>query len=127
VKYRSQLLDPRVVRQIQAQKTWCDLKPAPHDVFDEFRIRRNPRYIRNWKFILRVLAATHSTNLEPISQKVFHLLSNGRMTLRQLETECSSVERSLVRPCVFKMLHAGSAKAPLGSYELNNDLPVELR
>lgn len=127
IKYRSQLTEPRVIRQIKAQKTWCEIKPAPHDVFDEFRIRRNPRYIRSWKFILRVLAATHSTNLVPICEKVSYLLRNGRMTLKQLEAECSGTERNLVRPAVFKMLHDGSAKAPVGSHELTNDLPVELR
>lgn len=127
IKYRSQLTEPRVIRQIQAQKTWCEVKPAQHDVFDEFRIRRNPQYIRRWKFILRVLAATHSTNLIPICEEVSYLLRNGRMTLKQLEAACSSSERNLVRPAVFKMLHAGQAKAPLGSHELNNDLPVEVK
>jgi hypothetical protein len=127
VKYRSQLSDPKVVRQLKAQKTWCESKSTRHDVFDESRIRRNPQYIRRWKFILRVLAATQSTNLVAICEKVSHLLRNGPMTLGQLEEQCSLAERNLVRPAIFKMLHAGSAKAPLGSHELNNDLPVSLR
>jgi hypothetical protein len=127
VKYREQLTDARVVRQIRAQKTYCAIESGDHDVFDEYRIRRNPRYIRSWKFILRVLAATHSTNLVPVCEKVSYLLRNGRMTLKQLEADCSGTERNLVRPAVFKMLHAGSAKAPLGSHELANNLPVELR
>ena len=127
VKYRSQLSDPKVVRQIHAQKTWCELKPVPHEVFDEFRIRRNPQYIRSWKFILHVLAATHKTNLEPICKTVSHLLRNGQMSLKQLEAACPGAERNLIRLAVFKMLHAGTVKAPLGSHELNNDLPIALR
>src|SRR5258707_5144664 len=127
VKFRSQLTEPRVVRQVQTQKTWCGIESKPHDVFDEYRIRRNPRYIRSWKFILRVLATSHNTNLHPICQKVSHLLYDGHMKVGQLEAQCSSAERSLLRPAVFKMLHAGQAKAPLGSHEITNDLPVELR
>ncbi|MEA2206542.1 MAG: hypothetical protein QOE77_3318 [Blastocatellia bacterium] len=127
VKFRSQLTEPRVIRQLQAQKTWCGIESTPHDVFDEYRIRRNPRYIRSWKFILRVLAATHKTNLHPICQKVSHLLRNGPLTLRHLEANCVGAERGLLRPAVFKMLHAGQVKAPLGSQEITNDLPVELR
>jgi hypothetical protein len=127
LKYHSQLLEPRVIRQIKTQKTWCEIKSTPHEVFDEFRIRRNPQYIRRWKFILRVLAATHKTDLKPVSEKVSHLLRNGPMTLRQLEAHCSHTEQNLVRPAVFRMLHAGSVKAPLGSHEITNDLPVELR
>jgi hypothetical protein len=127
VKYREQLTDARVVRQIRAQKTYCGIESGDHEVFDEYRIRRNPRYIRSWKFILRVLAATHNANLHPICQEVSHLLRDGRMTLRQLEANCASAERNLLRPAVFKMLHAGQAKAPLGSHEITNDLPVELK
>jgi hypothetical protein len=127
VKYRNQLTEPKVIRQLAAQKTYCASDGGIHDIFDELRIRRNPRYIRSWKFILRVLAATHTINLVPMSEKVAYLLRNGRMTLRQLEGHCSHGERNLVRPAVFKMLHVGDARAPLGSHEITNDLPVELR
>jgi|ERR1051326_1130062 hypothetical protein len=127
VKYRAQLSDPRVVLQIQTQQTWCGLKPVLHEICDEFRIRRSPQYIHRWKFILRVLAATHNTNLEPICKSVSYLLRNGQMSLKQLEAACSGAERNLIRPAVFKMLHAGTVKAPLGSHELNSDLPIALR
>lgn len=127
VKYSAQLTEVRVVRQILAQRTYCAIESGNHEVFDEHRIRRNPAYLRSWKFILRVLAATHKTNLVPMSEQISHLLRNGPMTLRELEANCSRAERSLLRPAVFKMLHAGHAKAPLGSQEITNDLPVELR
>lgn len=127
VKYSAQLTEARVVRQILAQRTYCAIESGNHEVFDEHRIRRNPVYLRSWKFMLRVLAAAHKTNLVPICERVSHLLSNGPMTLRELEANCSGAERSLLRPAVFKMLHAGETKAPLGSQELTNDLPVELR
>lgn len=127
VKYSAQLTEARVVRQINAQRTYCTIEAGNHEVFDEHRIRRNPGYLRSWKFILRVLAATHKTNLVPMSEQISHLLRNGPMTLRELEANCSGAERSLLRPAVFKMLHAGQAKAPLGSREITNDLPVELR
>ena len=127
VKYNTQLTEARVVRQLLAQRTYCATESGNHEVFDEHRIRRNPGYLASWKFILRVLAATHKTNLVPMSEQISHLLRNGPMTLRELEANCSGAERSLLRPAVFKMLHAGHAKAPLGSQEITNDLPVELR
>lgn len=127
VKYRNQLTEPKVIRQIGAQKTYCASEGGNHDIFDELRIRRNPRYIRSWKFVLRVLAATHTVNLAPTCERISFLLRDGRMTLRQLEDHCPHSERNLVRPAVFRMLHAGDARAPLGSREITNDLPVELR
>jgi hypothetical protein len=127
VKYNAQLTEARVVRQLLAQRTYCAIESGNHEVFDEHRIRRNPVYLHSWKFMLHVLAATHKTNLVPICERVSHLLRNGRMTLQELEANCSSAERSLLRPAVFKMLHAGQAKAPLGSQEITNHLPVELR
>ena len=127
VKYNAQLTEARVVRQLLAQRTYCAIESGNHEVFDEHRIRRNPVYLRSWKFMLRVLAATHKTNLVPICERVSHLLSNGPMTLHELEANCSGAERSLLRPAVFKMLHAGQTKAPLGSQELTSKLPVELR
>jgi hypothetical protein len=127
IKYRDQLEQPRVKRQLQAQKTWCRLKPEHHEVFDEDRIRRNPRLLRNWKFILRCLAATHKIDLTAICERVSQLLSTGPKTLGELESSFTNGERGLVRPAIFRLLHSGHLIAPLDAQEISNTLPVGVR
>jgi hypothetical protein len=127
IKYREQLTQPKTKRQIEAQKLWCSLKPTQHEVFDQYRIRSNPRYLHSWKFILRCLAATHSSNLRSISDRVSQLLADGPRTLGQIEAAFSSPEQSLVRPAVFRLLHSGDATAPLGTHDLTNALPIEIK
>lgn len=127
IKYREQLTQPKTKRQIDAQKMWCGLKPARHEVFDQFVIRSNPLYLHSWKFILRCLVATHKANLKSLADRVFQLLANGPRSLGQLEGSFSAGERILVRPTVFRLLHSGQATAPLETQAITSDLPVEIK
>jgi hypothetical protein len=91
VKYSRDLQDgSRALRQIEAQRTGCELHGFKHMVVTEQIIRANPIYLENWKLILRHLAMTSGIDVGPITKVVIRLLLNvGRATIAVIEKVCA--------------------------------------
>lgn len=127
VKYSRDLEDPRAARQIEAQRTWCELHGFKHEVVTEQIIRANPLYLENWKLILRHLAMTARIDIGPITKVVVRfLLKVGRATVAVIERACARWDQVLVRAAIFSLLHSHFAKASLDSQPFSRSLYVEV-
>lgn len=129
IKYYSQVVaaHPRLVRQIEAQRTWCEIHSFTYVLLTDLVIRSNPTYLENWKTILHVLAMTADLNLNPITKKIVRLLlSAGQVTISQIEQMLAGVDRTLVRAALFLLLHRGEVTAPLDTEVLRPSMLVEL-
>lgn len=119
--------NPRAIRQIEAQRTWCELHGFKHVVATELTIRANPLELDNWKMILHHLAMTSSINLLSIITKIMRLLTAvGRSTIAELEKAFNEIDRILVRSAIFTLLHRHWAKAPLDTQRLTRSTTVEV-
>jgi len=127
VKYRAQLRDPRVIRQLEAQKHWCRTDQTPHKVFDEHKIRASRLFLSNWKAILSMLTAGHDLKLTTYCFEILSLLEESPRTLGQLEDLFPRVESGLIRVATFRLLHTGNATASLHQQQLNRNLLIEAR
>lgn len=128
VKYSHDLQNsPRAIRQIDAQRTWCELHGFKHVVATEQTIRANPIELENWKMILHYLAMTSSIDLLSITKKVMRLLTSvRRITIAALEQAFNELDRILVRAAIFTLLHQHWAKAPLDTQRLTHSTTVEV-
>jgi hypothetical protein len=128
VKYSHELGDgARAIRQVEAQRTWCELHGFKHEVVTEKIIRANPLYLENWKLILRHLAMTSRIDIGPITKVVTRfLLKVGRATVAMIERACASWDQVLVRSAIFSLLHNHFAKASLDSQPFSRSLYVEV-
>jgi hypothetical protein len=124
---RDVLNNPRAIRQIEAQRTWCGLHGFKHVVATELTIRANPLELENWKMILHYLAMTSSIDLLSITKKVMRLLTSvRRITIAALEKAFDLIDGMLVRAAVFTLLHRHWAKAPLDTQRLTRSTTVEV-
>jgi hypothetical protein len=127
VKYSGELEGARAVRQIEAQRTWCELHGFKHVVVTEKIIRANPLYLENWKLILRHLAMISRIDIGPITKVVIRfLLKVGRATVATIERACARWDQVLVRGAIFGLLHSHFAKASLDSQPFSRSLYVEV-
>src|ERR1700687_1613712 len=128
VKYSRELENgSRAMRQIEAQRTWCELQGFKHVVVTEQIIRANITYLENWKLILRHLAMTSRIDIGPITKVVVRLLLTvGRATVDTIEKACARWDRMLVRAAIFTLLHSHFAKASLESQLFSRSLYVEV-
>ena len=123
VKYRDQLNEPRVQRQLAVQRMLCDQRKARHQLFDEYHIRQRPLYLTNWKFILRCLASYHRQDLTNICDGVLQLLQGGFKSLGDIHAAMDFPEHQ-VRVAVFRLLHTGEISAPLDTDKITNALRI---
>lgn len=128
VKFRDQLADPRVKRQIEAEEFWCQRSRATFRLFDEVEIRANALYLANWKAILPCLAATRTLDLTGLSANILQLLdNNGATTLTKINKWFPQVEALLVNAAIFRLIHSGKLTAPLAIEPFNSELLIETR
>lgn len=127
VKYSQELNGYRAMRQIEAQRTWCELHGFKYVVVTEQTIRANVIYLENWKLILGHLAMTSRIDLGPVTRVVVRfLLAVGRATVGVIEKACARWDRLLVRAAIFTLLHSHFAKASLESQAFSRSLYVEV-
>lgn len=112
----------RVLRQIQAQKKWCELKNKKHSVVTEETIRANPNYLSNWKLILHHLGGVRNLDTSPYMEKIkFMLKDKGASSLGEIENVFSDMNSLVIKSAVFELIYKG---------ELANDLeskPLDMK
>lgn len=113
VKYKDQLEGSlRVKRQLEAQATWTTLISFPYSVVTEDAIRANPIFLANWKRILCHLGPRSRADLPRETDQVRGLLARfGLLPIAELERRLSHLDCALVRTALYKLVHAGKARA----------------
>jgi hypothetical protein len=127
VKYKRDLDDSRVSRQIGAQQVFCNLHGFKHSVSTEEIVRANPLYLDNWKRILNHLGMTSRINLRPVIDRLMRLLRTaGRCRISQLESAFQSLDPVLVQAATYTLIHRGDLSAALDTQRLDPSLFVEV-
>jgi hypothetical protein len=113
VKYKDQLEDsPRAKRQLEAQATWTSLVSFRYSLVTEEVIRANPVFLANWKRILPYLGPRSRADLRRETDHIRSLLAKFvALPIGQIESKLSHLDCMLVRTALYKLIHAGQARA----------------
>lgn len=113
VKYKDQVDgSPRAKRQLEAQATWTSLVSFRYSLVTEDVIRANPVFLANWKRILSYLGPRSRADLRREMDQIRSLLAKFvALPIGQIESRLSHLDYMLVRTALYKLIHAGEARA----------------
>lgn len=128
VKYAKDLDKPRVIRQIEIQRSWCERNEFMHYIITEKEIYKNQVLLRNWKLILSQMATSRDSDLRKIEKQVYQFVYvTGTASIEEILAYFADVQSTYIQTAVFKLIHNGSLKAPLSEIELTNKIKIEVR
>jgi len=128
VKYAKDLDKPRVIRQIEIQRSWCERNGFKHSIITEKEIYKNQILLRNWKLILSQMATSRDLDLRKIEKQVYQFVSiTGKATIEEILAYFADVQPTYIQTAIFRLIHNGSLNAPLSEIELTNKIKIEVR
>lgn len=128
VKYAKDLDKPRVIRQIEIQKSWCERNGFKHSIITEKEIYKNQVLLRNWKLILSQMATSRDLELRKIEKRIYQFVCmRCKPTIEEILSYFADVQSTYIQTAVFRLLHNGSLNAPLSEVELTNKMKIEVR
>lgn len=128
VKYAKDLDKPRVIRQIEIQKSWCERNGFRHSIITEKEIYKNHVLLRNWKLILSQMATSRDLDLRKIEKQVYQFVSiTGKATVEEVLAYFADVQPTYIQTAIFRLIHNGCLNAPLSEVELTNKIKIEAR
>ena len=117
----------RIVRQIEAQKKWCDLKGISYTVVTEKVIRADPVYLLNCKLILRHLGMTRHLSLALYSERIRVAFKQLNIcSLGELENYFPDDESQIIRSAIFDLIISGQIKASLHDESFDKNTKLEI-
>lgn len=128
IKFEDELLNPkpRTVRQLQAQKKWCEIHEKDHVVITDNIIRSNPIYLSNWRLILRYLDRRTIKTRYLHEERILRLLADkNRVTFGQITRILGGVQPEVLNSTLFAMIYSHKLKVALGDKPLDMESILE--